>query len=88
MSKKARSARGEVVDFDVLAIKEQLALKPIPVGVDKRRKFIDEKDGIKTRQQIPIASIPSALAVAVEAATAQEDASIFIVSENETTATE
>lgn len=50
MSKTARSARGDVVDFDLLAIKQQLALKPVPVSVDQRRKFIDERDGLKTRR--------------------------------------
>jgi hypothetical protein len=67
MSKKARSARGELIDFDLLAIKQQLAVTPVPVGVDQRRKFIDEKDGIKTKQIIS-QSAPSALDVALTAA--------------------
>jgi hypothetical protein len=69
MSKKAISARGELVDFDLLAIKQQLATTPVPVGVTERRKFIDEKDGIKTREVItPEAqSLPSALNIAIEA---------------------
>lgn len=68
MSKQARSARGEVVDFDLLAIKEQLAVTPVPVGVNQRRKFIDEKDGFKTRSAAPAApAVPSALSIAVEA---------------------
>ncbi len=68
MAKKARSARGEVVDFDLLAIKQQLALAPVPVGVDQRRKFIDEKDGIKTKTPIPQAPVIGALAMASHAA--------------------
>lgn len=56
MSKKARSARGQFVDFDVLAIKQQLATTPVPVSVDDRRRFIDEKDGIRTKQPQPVAS--------------------------------
>lgn len=67
MSRKARSARGNVVDFDLLAIKEQLAAKPVPVGVNERRRFIDEKDGLKSRAK-PTAPVPDALMVAVEAA--------------------
>jgi len=51
MAKQARSARGNIVDFDLLAIKQQLATQPVPVGVSQRRKFIDEKDGIKHRNQ-------------------------------------
>ena len=70
MSKKAMSARGELVDFDLLAIKEQLATMPVPVGVDQRRKFIDEKEGIKTKEVIAPEqqSLPSALNIATEAA--------------------
>jgi len=60
--RKARSARGELVDFDLLAIKQQLATSPVPVGVDDRRRFIDEKDGIR---QKPTAS---ALNLGAEAA--------------------
>ena len=65
MSKRARSARGELVDFDLLAIKQQLASKPVPVSVDERRKFIDEKDGLKSK----VTPVPAALAIAAEAAT-------------------
>lgn len=70
MSKKAVSARGELVDFDLLAIKQQLATTPVPVSVNERRKFIDEKDGIKTKEVIaPEApALPSALNIAIEAA--------------------
>lgn len=52
MSKKSRSARGELVDFDLLAIKQQLATLPVPVSVDQRRRFIDEKDGVKHRPAV------------------------------------
>ena len=65
MSKTARSARGEIIDFDLLAIKQQLATAPVPVGVSARRKFIDEKDGIRTKQVQPIAS---ALSIAIDGA--------------------
>jgi hypothetical protein len=88
MSRKARSARGDVVDFDVLAIKDQLATRPVPVGVDQRRRFIDEKDGIKTRQQIPVAPVPAALAMAVEAVAIQETAPVVPQEASEAEATE
>jgi hypothetical protein len=84
MAKQARSARGQVVDFDLLAIKQQLATQPGPVGVNQRRKFIDEKDGIKHRNQenyivpppatAPSTELPSALAVAAEAVAASAKA--------------
>ncbi len=50
MSKRAKSARGQMVDFDLLAIKQHLAATPVPVSAQNRRKFIDEKDGLKTRE--------------------------------------
>jgi hypothetical protein len=77
MSKKAVSARGEAVDFDLLAIKQQLAATPVPVSVDDRRRFIDERDGLRSRsnkgqqeqaQQEQQAQVPDALAVAQQAA--------------------
>ena len=68
MAKKARSARGELVDFDVLTIKQQLAANPVPVGVDQRRKFIDEKGGLKVRTVQPAPALPSALSIASDAA--------------------
>jgi hypothetical protein len=76
MSKKARSARGDIVDFDLLTIKQQLADAPIPVGATHRRKFIDEKDGFKNRtvqtiEQVVLpsaATLPSALSFGAEAA--------------------
>jgi hypothetical protein len=69
MSRKVRSARGEVVDFDMLAIKQQLASIPAPVGVSQRRKFVDDKDGfkVKTVKQQPESS---ALQVAIDSAAA------------------
>lgn len=83
MSKKARSARGDIVDFDLLTIKQQLAEMPIPVGATHRRKFIDEKDGFKNRTvqtieqlELPqIASLPSALTFGAESAATSKEAS-------------
>ena len=81
MTKKARSARGELVDFDLLAIKQQLATTPVPVSVHQRRKFIDEKDGVKTRENfiVPppdpvVSNEPSPLDIAAQAALASQDA--------------
>lgn len=48
MPKLVRSARGEVVDFELLAIKAQLAATPVPKAVEQRKVAIDEKDGVKT----------------------------------------
>lgn len=68
MSRKVRSARGDIVDFDMLAIKQQLASIPAPSGVAQRRKFIDDKDGVrqKTIKQQP--AEVSALDISLESA--------------------
>ena len=49
MAKIARSARGEVVDFDVISIKQALASAPISIGTEERRQFIDTKNGLKPK---------------------------------------
>jgi len=43
MAKKVRSARGEMVDFDLLKIKESIASGPKPVNVQAREDFVDKK---------------------------------------------
>lgn len=43
MPKKTRSAKGEMVDFDLLKIKSQIASTPKPTDVQKREDFIDKK---------------------------------------------
>ena len=48
MAKLIRSARGEVIDFELMAIKQQLASAPVPKVVEQRKQAIDEKDGIRT----------------------------------------
>lgn len=50
MALVTRSARGEIINFELIAIKQQLASTPTPVEVDNRRRFIDEKDGIRTKK--------------------------------------
>lgn len=42
MNKKVRSARGEMVDFDLLKIKSQIATPTTPI-VQEREKTIDRK---------------------------------------------
>jgi hypothetical protein len=51
MGKKVRSARGEVIDFDLLKIKEQIAQTPPSVDVKKREEFIDKKFQRRLRKQ-------------------------------------
>lgn len=63
---QVRSARGELVNFQLITIKQQLANLPAAVGVDERRRFIDEKDGIRTKQVQP--ETVDALSIGLEAA--------------------
>ena len=82
MTKKARSARGEIIDFDLLAIKQQLAITPTSVGVNARRRFIDEKDGIKTKENFivhppAIDTGDSPLSIAKNSAKQSSSAKIF-----------
>jgi len=48
MGQKIRSARGELIDFELLAIKQQLASAPVPKVVELRKQAIDEKDGVRS----------------------------------------
>lgn len=48
MGQLVRSARGELIDFELLAIKQQLASAPVPKAVEQRKHAIDIKDGVKT----------------------------------------
>ena len=66
MAQIIRSARGQLVDFELLAIKQQLAAAPIPKKVEDRKKAIDEKDGVRT-DVVPDVDF---LAVSAEAAAA------------------
>lgn len=71
MPNVTRSARGTFVDFELLAIKSQLAAKPIPKKVDDRRLAIEEKEGIK---QVPSAAVNELLRVAADAANTSKTA--------------
>lgn len=43
MGKKIRSARGEIVDFDLLKIKQQMASSPTTTTVKARQDFIEKR---------------------------------------------
>jgi hypothetical protein len=47
MANATRSARGDFVDFELLAIKAQLASVPVPKPVENRRLAIEEREGTK-----------------------------------------
>lgn len=66
MGQLVRSARGELIDFELLAIKQQLASAPVPKAVEARKQAIDVKDGVRS-DVVPDMDF---LAVAKEAADA------------------
>jgi len=45
MARNVRTARGDLVDFDAIIIKQQLAQAPMNIEVQKRKQFIDSKEG-------------------------------------------
>lgn len=78
MARITTSARGEKVDFDLLAIQQALASAPRPIQVDTRQRFIEEKEGIKAK---PVANaikdlpaVNPALMMGIEAAQASASA--------------
>lgn len=56
MPKYVRSAKGELVDFELLAIKAQLAAIPVPKAVADRKVQIDLRDGVKQGAENPLIS--------------------------------
>lgn len=52
MSKTAKSAKGAVVNFDLLQIQNQLASVPKPVNVAVREELIDRKLKRRTRKAV------------------------------------
>lgn len=67
MATIVRSAKGELVDFELLAIKAQLASAPVPKAVETRKQAIDAKDGVKT-DVAPDLQLDDMLAVGLDAA--------------------
>ena len=45
MPRIVRTARGELIDFDTILIKNQLAQAPMNIEVARRKEFIDSKEG-------------------------------------------
>jgi hypothetical protein len=76
MARTYLSAKGSVVDFDAVMIKQQLAQAPMQIEVERRKKFIDSKEqGVKrpapppVPTELPTAVIPD-IAYEPEVATA------------------
>ena len=52
MSRKTTSMRGEVVDFDLFAIKEQISGGPITETIQNHERFIDLKRRRGTKRKL------------------------------------
>lgn len=75
MGKFARSARGSVVNFDEIEIKQALKSVPPPVSVDQRRQFINDKDGISAKKaaQITGETANAAMSLAIQAVVVEDE---------------
>lgn len=82
MARGARSARGEIVDFDLLRIKENLGAAPKASTVKAREDFIDQKFKRRLRRMTetavtapvaPRAPVPETTEVAIDATAVQAD---------------
>lgn len=51
MPKIVRTARGEMVDFDLIRIKQQLANAPAPTEVRERENFVERRLKRKLKQR-------------------------------------
>ena len=61
MPKNVRTARGDVVDFDTLRIKQSLAQAPMNIEVERRKKFIDTKEGTARQRRTNVIAEPGAI---------------------------
>lgn len=62
MTKLVRTARGQMVDFDLIKIKQQLADMPVPTEVKARENFVEKRLKRKLRTK----SVPTVTPVQPE----------------------
>lgn len=62
MPHHVRTARGKIIDFDLMKVKTQIASAPKPVNVQERENFIDRKLQRKLRKAKREAAAKKALA--------------------------
>lgn len=70
MVNQIRSARGELINFELLAIKQQLASAPAPKVVEDRKQAIDEKDGVRSDVKMDVDFLAASLEAANQSASA------------------
>ncbi len=71
MPRTVRTARGVIIDFDVIILKQQLAQAPMNIEVARRKEFIDSKEGkargVKLADPVDLADPATDATVQVEA---------------------
>lgn len=81
MTNKRRSARGEIIDFDLLKIKEQIASGPKPVNVQSREEFIDRKIRRRAKKAPVETPVPPTVEAEVEFSATSDTSEGFIAEE-------
>lgn len=76
MAKNARSARGVMVDFDLIEIQRALSEVPQPIAVDQRRQFINDKDGFKVKKPVAVQGDVASAAMQMALQAAEVSASV------------
>lgn len=67
MTKMVRTARGDLVDFDLIKIKQQLADSPAPTEVTARENFVEKRLKRKLRSKTaPLVEVAPTIVVPVE----------------------
>ncbi len=90
MGKKVRSAKGVLVDFDYLKIKEQLATAPTPIEVKERQDFIENRLKRRLKKKLPVieklaVDVAPVLPVPEDAVVAEEEPQVVEVEKATTT---
>jgi hypothetical protein len=55
---RTRSAKGQLVDFDLLKIRQKLAAQPVSIDVKAREDFIDKKLSRRRMRKVKTANTP------------------------------
>jgi hypothetical protein len=66
MPRIIRTARGDMVDFDAILIKQQIAQAPMNVEVARRKELIDAKEGKSREKKVETPEAPKDLFVSNE----------------------
>lgn len=63
MPRLVRTARGQIVDLDVIIVKQQLAQAPMNLEVSRRKKFIDARE---LSPRVPVKDLQEAVLEGVD----------------------